>query len=462
MTGLEYSKSASGLLGVPVLHSAAFAVKNGDYANNKKKNINGEADDIRDNIVVINGDDFTSAKNEEYMKAVLATYKHKWIERTKHQLGYQLNMDFEYGGLSDLQQFSINNFGDPFIEGYYGVHSRDFEVCVLDWFANLWKIEKDKYWGYITNGGTEGNLHAILLGREVFPDGILYASKESHYSVFKAARMYKVDCIKIETLISGEIDCSDLKLKLLQNKDKPAIINVTIGTTVKGAIDDLDLVIQTLGECGFPNNRFYIHCDGATFGLMLPFLKWAPQVTFKKPISSITVSGHKFVGCPTPCGIYIARMEHINVLSRDIEYIGSRDATIMGSRNGHAPIFLWYALNHKGYNGLQKEVEMCLDNARYLKDRLISVGVSVMLNELSNIVVFERPQDDKFVRRWQLACQGNIAHISIMPHVTKQKLDTFLDELVELRLAWFEDGGNETPCIAFEIAEENCCCSSHK
>lgn len=155
-------------------------------------------------------------------------------------------------------------------------------------------------------------------------------------------------------------------------------------------------------------------------------------------------------------------MEHINVLSRDIEYIGSRDATIMGSRNGHAPIFLWYALNHKGYNGLQKEVEMCLDNARYLKDRLISVGVSVMLNELSNIVVFERPQDDKFVRRWQLACQGNIAHISIMPHVTKQKLDTFLDELVELRLAWFEDGGNETPCIAFEIAEENCCCSSHK
>ena len=63
----------------------------------------------------------------------------------------------------------------------------------------------------------------------MFPDGILYASKESHYSVFKAARMYKIDCIKIETLISGEIDCSDLKLKLLLNKDKPAIINVTIG-----------------------------------------------------------------------------------------------------------------------------------------------------------------------------------------------------------------------------------------
>ena len=63
----------------------------------------------------------------------------------------------------------------------------------------------------------------------MFPDGILYASKESHYSIFKAARMYRMDCVKIETLASGEVDCTDFKTKLLQNKDKPVIINVNIG-----------------------------------------------------------------------------------------------------------------------------------------------------------------------------------------------------------------------------------------
>lgn len=42
---------------------------------------------------------------------------------------------------------------------------------------------------------------------------------------------------------------------------------------MKGGIDDLDLVIQTLKECGFPRDRFYIHCDGALFGAMLPFIK---------------------------------------------------------------------------------------------------------------------------------------------------------------------------------------------
>jgi histidine decarboxylase len=35
---------------------------------------------------------------------------------------------------------------------------------VLDWFARLWELEKDEYWGYITNCGTEGNLHGILVG----------------------------------------------------------------------------------------------------------------------------------------------------------------------------------------------------------------------------------------------------------------------------------------------------------
>lgn len=63
----------------------------------------------------------------------------------------------------------------------------------------------------------------------MFPDGILYASKESHYSVFKAARMYRMECVKVETLVTGEIDCADFKTKLLPNKEKPAIINVNIG-----------------------------------------------------------------------------------------------------------------------------------------------------------------------------------------------------------------------------------------
>ncbi|XP_075509447.1 serine decarboxylase-like [Primulina tabacum] len=407
-------------------------------------------------------DDESTGDKEAYMASILARYRKTLVERTKHHLGYPYNLDFDYGALSQLQHFSINNLGDPFIESNYGVHSRQFEIGVLDWFARLWEIEKDDYWGYITNCGTEGNLHGILLGREVFPDGILYASKESHYSVFKAARMYRMESVKVGTLLTGEIDCNDFKTKLLPNKDKPAIINVNIGTTVKGAVDDLDLVIQTLEECGFSHDRFYIHCDGALFGLMMPFVKKAPKVTFKKPIGSVSVSGHKFVGCPMPCGVQLTRLRHINVLSRNVEYLASRDATIMGSRNGHAPIFLWYTLNRKGYKGFQKEVQKCLRNAHYLKDRLIGAGISAMLNELSSTVVFERPRDEEFVRRWQLACEGNMAHAIVMPNVTLEKLDYFLNELLQGRSLWYCDEKVQPPCLAADIGCDNCCCVLHK
>lgn len=63
----------------------------------------------------------------------------------------------------------------------------------------------------------------------MFPDGILYSSKDSHYSVFKAARMYRMEAVKIDTLLSGEIDCADFERKLEERKDKPAILNVNIG-----------------------------------------------------------------------------------------------------------------------------------------------------------------------------------------------------------------------------------------
>lgn len=185
----------------------------------------------------------------------------------------------------------------------------------------------------------------------------------------------------------------------------------------------------------------------------------APKVSFKKPIGSVSVSGHKFVGCPMPCGVQLTRMKHINVLSSNVEYLASRDATIMGSRNGHAPIFLWYTLNKKGYKGFQKEVQKCLRNAHYLKDRLREAGISAMLNEMSSTVVFERPRDEEFVRRWQLACERNMAHVIVMPNVTIDKLNDFLDELIQKRAVWYEDDKVKPPCLADDIGTENCACS---
>ena len=362
---------------------------------------------------------------------ILASYEQLLQKKSSVHFGYPYNLKFDFTELQNFMNYSINNLGDPFVPSNYGVHSRQFECSVIDFFAKLWKMEKDSYWGYVTTSGTEGNLHGILLARECFPDGILYTSQETHYSVFKAARMYRMDCQSIPTLPMGEIDYDILADTISKNLDRPVILNVNIGTTVKGAVDNLDRILRILKQLDVPRDRYYIHCDGALFALMMPFIDFAPEVSFRKPIDSIAVSGHKMLGCPMPCGVTLSRKEHVKRMEKHIDYLNSVDTTIMGSRNGQAALYLWYSLRKKGIAGIKRDVVHCMETARYLRDQLIEKGLTCRLNDLSSTVVLERPMDVAFVKRWQLACEEDIAHVVVMPNVTRSKIDRFVEELME-------------------------------
>lgn len=228
------------------------------------------------------------------ISAILQAYDEHLQSRSSSHFGYPYNLAFDYSEVMPFLRYSINNLGDPFIPSNYGVHSRQFEIAVVDFFAQLWKA--DNYWGYVTTSGTEGNLHGILMAREKFPTGILYTSRESHYSVFKAARYFRMECESIPTLHMGEIDYDALAYAIGRNKSRPVILNVNIGTTVKGAVDNLDRILRLLSQMSIPREQFYIHCDGALFALLMPFVDYAPEVSFQKPIDSIAVSGHKMLG----------------------------------------------------------------------------------------------------------------------------------------------------------------------
>lgn len=360
---------------------------------------------------------------------ILAAYDNFLQGKSSVHFGYPYNLMFDYTELSTFLKYSINNLGDPFVPSNYGVHSRQFEVSVIDFFAKLWKIEPDSYWGYVTTSGTEGNLHGMLLARECFPDGILYTSQETHYSVFKAARYYRMECKSIPTLPMGEIDYDILANAIQENSHRPVILNVNIGTTVKGAVDNLDRILRILKQQKIGRDQFYIHCDGALFALMMPFIEFAPEISFRKPIDSIAVSGHKMLGCPMPCGVTVSRKEHVTRLEQHIDYLNSVDTTIMGSRNGQAALYLWYSLRKKGVAGIKRDVVHCMATARYLRDKINSIGLSCRLNDLSSTVVLERPMDDDLIKRWQLACEDDIAHVVVMPNVTRFKIDKFIEEL---------------------------------
>lgn len=366
------------------------------------------------------------------VNAILDEYQHHLRERTSHHLGYPYNLQFEHKQLEPFLKYSINNLGDPFVESNYGVHSRVFELEVLEFFAAIWGIEKDKFWGYTTTCGTEGNLLGILYGREKLPDGILYCSKDSHYSVPKAGRMFRMDTILIESQVSGEMNYEDLSNQLAKNKGRGALVSMNIGTTVKGAVDNLSSVNAALLANGYTRENSYVHCDGALAGLLLPFYEGsgqrAQQVNFNNGIDSISVSGHKMLGCPMPCGVVITRKEHMHRFCRSVEYLNSNDTTIMGSRNGQASLAMWLALQMKnGVVGLSKDVAVCYENAKFLLGLFLKANVSAMLNKYSTTVVFEKPSKE-LVTKWQLACVNDIAHVVVMPSSTPEKLETFFQE----------------------------------
>ncbi|HYM51498.1 MAG TPA: histidine decarboxylase [Candidatus Limnocylindrales bacterium] len=343
--------------------------------------------------------------------------------RTAHHAGYPYNLDYDYTPLLPFLRYTLNNLGDPYVNGNYGIHTREFERETLQWFAELYEI--DDAWGYVTSCGTEGNLYGLALAHERFPQAVLYYSKDTHYSVKKAARLFRMRERMIPSQPNGEIDYVELEAALRRQRRRPAVITVNLGTTLSGAVDRIDRVAEMVARLGL---AAHLHCDGALGGLLLPYLEGAPRISFRNhPIDSIAVSGHKFVGSPVPCGVVLTRRSHVKEMETAIEYIGSTDTTIMGSRNGLAALFLWYAIQDRA-DAFAAEARTCVENARYLHDRLEQLGYHPLLNDFSTTVLFDRPPA-QVCQTWQLACQGDRAHVVVMQNLRRERLDQFIQAL---------------------------------
>ncbi|WP_313889966.1 MULTISPECIES: histidine decarboxylase [Nostoc] len=376
---------------------------------------------------------------------ILEDFQQKLIQYTKHYAGYPENLTFDYNPLLLFLEYHLNNAGDPFVPGDFGLQSKEFEQECISWFAQLYELQE--YWGYVTSGGTEGNLYGILLGRTLYPDGILYFSHDSHYSVAKAAHLLRISHCVINSQPNGEIDYEHLEQELSKRKNQSAILNLNLGTTMKGAVDNIERVIGIIDKLDI---RFHIHCDAALGGMLLPFIEGAPQISFRDyPIGSIAVSGHKFIGSPIPYGIVLTRAEYVKKIAKTIEYIGSPDTTITGSRSGLTPLLLWYALKTRSQY-FEREVTTCWQNAKYLYNCLIQIGKNPLLNDFSTTVIFEKPGIE-VCRKWQLATEGFLAHVVVMQHLSIQKIDELIQDLCMNELSdqcihhIFQDQVEKTP-----------------
>lgn len=354
-------------------------------------------------------------------------------ERAKHFIGYPIAQDFDYSELYPLLKLPLNNVGDPWVESTYDLNSRSLELEVLEFFAELFNAPLNNWWGYVTNGGSEGNLYGLYVARELYPNGIVYYSEATHYSVQKNIQLLNLRSIVIRTQKNGEMDYEDLNSMVQMHRDQPVIILANIGTTMMEAKDDLQQIQQILRRQAIKNH--YIHCDAALAGTYSALLDLKPGFDFNHGTDSMAISGHKFIGSPIPCGLVLVKKNYKDRIGKAIPYIGTVDTTITGSRNGHSPIFIWYALKKMGKEGLKQRALTCLETAAYTVQSLNDIGVPAWTNPSALTVVFPAPSI-ALRQKWQIATEDGNSHIICMPGVTYAQIDNFVQDLkAELELS---------------------------
>ena len=364
-----------------------------------------------------------SAKDQETLNSKL----HWMNERHDFLAGYPCNQHYDYSMLNPALKHSINNIGDPWQSSNYGLNTLDMEREVLTQYAQWLHAPEDNFWGYITTGGTEGNMHALYVARELHPNGIVYYSEDTHYSVTKIIHVLGMQSIMIRSLENGEIDYDDLRETMKLHRDRTPIVFANIGTTMTQAIDSIPTIRKILRDLAITD--YYIHSDSAFPGSYLPFLDNPPAFDFAAGAHSISISGHKFIGSPVPCGIVMALKNNIQRIGRRIEYIGALDTTIPGSRNAYTPMVLWTAIKRWGEKGFRELADYCMSNAQYTVDRMQSYGIPAWRNEHGITVIFPRPSEE-IIRKWCLAPQRDIVHIITVAHISRDTIDAMLVDIL--------------------------------
>jgi histidine decarboxylase len=352
------------------------------------------------------------------------------VESTRFSIGCPANLSFDYRALDRFTRFQLNNIGDPFQPSSQALQTHAFERQLIRQFAALTGAPPDELWGYVTSGGTEGNLCALALARRALPDAVVYASDASHYSVDKLLYLLGLPLCKVPSLQDGRMDTERLREELHAARRAgraQAIVVLNVGTTMTGAIDDLPSIRAALRDVGI--DEAYLHADAALSGLLLPFLDAPPPWCFADGVDSIAISGHKMIGTPSPCGVVLARRSLVQPFSRSGHYIRDLlDSTIAGSRSGLNALYLWYAVESLGREGLRDNAQAAVASARWLVSTLRAYGIEAWRNEHAIAVLFPAPPD--WVRsKWSLQVSGGLAHVVTLPHVTRDKLAHFAREL---------------------------------
>ncbi len=368
----------------------------------------------------------------------------KWKEGQKSFFGYPANQKselhdfYEWYVNTGMEVVNLNNAGDPMTDDPWKMSSQKFEREVIEWFAPLYGYDLNDTWGIVTHSGTDGNNHGIYFGAKMLYNTtnikpVLYVSDEAHYSNMRLADLQNLDMKLIKSDDMGRMIPEELEKEL--DTSRPVLMVYAMGSTFKGAIDNMEELNGVLSKhTEIP--AIYRHLDAALFGGYLPFTKHKDMVDMKKQgFESISISGHKFFGIDSPSGLFICtRKVYESQNSFNVPYLNNNMRMINCSRDAIQPLKFWWLIKKVGMEKWTEQATSIMECTQYLADELEKINWPHWLNEYSNTVFFMRPSKD-IIDKYLLAgghderFGGDLNHIVVMQHITKEAIDTFIDDL---------------------------------
>lgn len=329
------------------------------------------------------------------------------------------------------------NLGDSRI--FPGVKKLEFKI--IEMIGEL--LGKRDVVGNIVSGGTEANLLALYVAREIgYKRNIncpeMIAPESIHYSVNKAAAILG---IKVHyTALDGNQRAVVEEIESSITPNTVAIM-ATAGTSELGIVDPIPEIAAIAKR-----NSIYFHVDAASGGFIIPFAK---EIGYKLPdfdfsvdgVDSITIDPHKYGLSVIPAGCIVFRTEE---LQKNIEFesyfIGTQPhTTFLGTRSGASVASIYSVIKHLGRKGFIDITRGYFEKRDYLISLLKDQGLSITVCPDLNIVTINSKSPYAVMnelenRRWlvSLSRRCNSLRVVVHKHTQKEELCEFVKALYNI------------------------------
>lgn len=326
-------------------------------------------------------------------------------------------------------QFLETNLGDP--ELFPG--TKEIENKLISFYSNLLNAPNTAT-GLIGSGGTESNITAIWLAKNLSGKKEIIIPKSAHFSFKKISSLMDIKLVTISLNENYNMDIPNLRKNI--NKNTCAVVGIA-GSTELGTID----LIPELSEICQDENIF-LHVDAAFGGYVIPYLKKleyeVPDFDFGlKGVSSISIDAHKMGYSAIPLGALIIRDEKwLDKISVETPYIScKRQKGLLATRSG-GPVAAAYAVEqYLGNEGYIDLVKRCMNTTHYTSKKINDLGLDLVIKPTMNVIGVKLKNPSKVVGKltelgWKVNKMSRLSAIRIvlMPHITKEIIDNFIPD----------------------------------